>query len=139
MQAGDHIPSIALIFSGLVSIPQCEIRKTSSFPAKTLNTHLSEFNIVHVERNLSKTMTRLSNRDECDLILMMMSSTYTSTKSLIWSLNVLCMSRIKVGRAFLRPYIRHGDIAKEVIYYYKCNMLFIFSRHRYLMKTRISI
>jgi hypothetical protein len=35
--------------------------------------------------------------------------------------------------------IRHGDLAKEVIYYYKYSMFFIFSRHRYLMKTRISI
>jgi hypothetical protein len=34
--------------------------------------------------------------------------------------------------------IKHGDIAKEVIYYYKCGMFFIYSRHRYLMKTRIS-
>jgi hypothetical protein len=35
--------------------------------------------------------------------------------------------------------IRHGDITKDVIYYYKCGILFIFSRHRYLMNTRISI
>jgi hypothetical protein len=35
--------------------------------------------------------------------------------------------------------IRHRDITKEVIYYYKSSMFFIFSRHWYLMKTRISI
>jgi hypothetical protein len=35
--------------------------------------------------------------------------------------------------------IRHGDIIKEVIYYYKYVMLFIFSRYGYLMKNRISI
>jgi hypothetical protein len=32
-----------------------------------------------------------------------------------------------------------GDIAKEATYCYKCSVPFIFSRHRYLMKTRISI
>jgi hypothetical protein len=35
--------------------------------------------------------------------------------------------------------IRHGEIAKEANYYYKCGMFFLFSRHRYLMKTIISI
>jgi hypothetical protein len=33
----------------------------------------------------------------------------------------------------------HGDIAKEVIYYYKCSMLFILPRHWYLVETGIRI
>jgi hypothetical protein len=35
--------------------------------------------------------------------------------------------------------IRHGDIDKEVIYYYKSGMLLIFSRYWNLVETRISI
>jgi hypothetical protein len=103
MRAGSHISSIALIFSGLALIPRCETRKPSNFSAETPNTHLSGFNIMCIECNLSKTMVRLSSRDECDLILMIMSSTYTSTKFLIRSLNVLSITHTKVGRTFLRP------------------------------------
>jgi hypothetical protein len=33
----------------------------------------------------------------------------------------------------------HGDIAKEVIYCYKCSMLFILPRHWYLVETGIRI
>jgi hypothetical protein len=79
---------IALIFSRLASIPYCKTRKTSSFPAQTPNTHLSWLNNVFIECILSKNRARMSNRDEYDLILTMMSSAYTSTKSLIRSLNV---------------------------------------------------
>jgi hypothetical protein len=43
------------------------------------------------------------------------------------------------GRQIILKTVRHGDITKEVIYCYKSNMFFIFSRHGYLMKTRISI
>jgi hypothetical protein len=43
------------------------------------------------------------------------------------------------SRNIILKTVRHEDIAKEAIYYYKCGMLFIFSRHGYLMKTRISI
>jgi hypothetical protein len=43
------------------------------------------------------------------------------------------------GRQSILKAVRHGDITKEVIYCYKSGMLFIFSRHRYLMKPRISI
>jgi hypothetical protein len=103
MRAGGRIASIVLIFSGLASILRYEIRKQSSLPAITPKTHLSGFSFVCVERNLSKTKVRLSNRDEHDLILTMMSSTYTSTKSLIRSPNILYMACTKVGRAFLRP------------------------------------
>jgi hypothetical protein len=63
MQAGGHITLITLIFSRLASIPQCETRKPSSYLIETSNTHLSGFNFVHVERNLSKTMAGLSNKD----------------------------------------------------------------------------
>jgi hypothetical protein len=35
--------------------------------------------------------------------------------------------------------IRHGDIAKKVIYCYKCNVFFIIPRHWYLVETGISI
>jgi hypothetical protein len=35
--------------------------------------------------------------------------------------------------------IRHGDITKEVIYYYKSGMVLIFSRHWNLVDIRISI
>jgi hypothetical protein len=103
MRAGGRIPSIALIFSGLASIPRFKTKKPISFRAETPNTHLSGYNIMRIEHNLLKTMARLSNRDECDLILTTMSSTYTSTKSLIRSPNVLCMAHTNVGRALLRP------------------------------------
>jgi hypothetical protein len=43
------------------------------------------------------------------------------------------------SRKSILKIIRHGDIAKEVIYCYKYSMFFIFSRYKYLMKTRISI
>jgi hypothetical protein len=100
--AGCRIASIILIFSGLASIPRCETRKPSSLPAMTPNIHLFGFILVRVAHNLSKTKVRLSNRDACDLIFTTMSLTYTYTKSLIRSPNVLCMTRTKVGRA-LRP------------------------------------
>jgi hypothetical protein len=35
--------------------------------------------------------------------------------------------------------IRHGYIAKEVIYCYKCSVFLIFSRHQNFMETGISI
>jgi hypothetical protein len=103
MWARGRIASIVLIFSGLASILRYKTRKPRSLPAVTPNTHLSGFSLVRVRRNLSKTRVRLSNRDASDLTLTMMSMTYTSTKSLIRSLNVLCMTCTKVGRAFLRP------------------------------------
>jgi hypothetical protein len=103
MRAGGRIASIVQIFSGLASIPRHETRKPRSLPVVTLNTHLSGFRLVRVRRNLSKTQARLSSRDALDLTLTMMSWTYTSTKSLIRSSNVLCMAHTKVGRAFLRP------------------------------------
>jgi hypothetical protein len=43
------------------------------------------------------------------------------------------------SRKIIFKTIRHGDISKEDIYYYKCSMFFIFSRHWYLMETRIRI
>jgi hypothetical protein len=43
------------------------------------------------------------------------------------------------SRKIILKTIRHGDIVKETIYCYKCSMFFIFSRHWYLMETRISI
>jgi hypothetical protein len=103
MRVGGRIASIVLIFIGLASIPRCETRKPSNLPTVTPNTHLSGFSLVWVAHNLSKIRARLSNRDACDLILTMMSSAYTSTKSLIRSPNLLCMAHTKVGRAFLRP------------------------------------
>jgi hypothetical protein len=39
------------------------------------------------------------------------------------------------GRKSIFKTTRHGDLAKEDIYYYKCSVLLIFSRHWYLMKT----
>jgi hypothetical protein len=39
------------------------------------------------------------------------------------------------GRKSIPKTIRHGDITKEVIYYYKSSMFFTFSRHWYLMET----
>jgi hypothetical protein len=93
---------MALIFSGLASIPRHETKKPRSLPAVTPNTHLFGFSLVWVRRSLSKTRGRLSNRDAHDLTLTTMSSTYTSTKSLTRSPNVLCIARTKVGRAFLR-------------------------------------
>jgi hypothetical protein len=100
---GGRIAAIVLTFSGLASIPRYETRKPRSLPTVTTNMHLSRFSLVRVRRNLSKTKARLSHRDACDLTLTMMSSTYTSIKSLIRSLNVLRMARRKVGRVFLRP------------------------------------
>jgi hypothetical protein len=44
----------------------------------------------------------------------------------------------KSGKSILKS-IRHVDVAKEAIYCYKCIVFLIFSRHRYLMKVRISI
>jgi hypothetical protein len=35
--------------------------------------------------------------------------------------------------------VRHRDIVKEVIYYYKCSMVFILPRHWYLMEIGIGI
>jgi hypothetical protein len=43
------------------------------------------------------------------------------------------------GRQSILKTIRHGDITKDAIYYYKCDVLLIFSIHKYLMKTKISI
>jgi hypothetical protein len=43
------------------------------------------------------------------------------------------------GRKSILKTIRHGDITKEVISCYKCSVLLIFSRHRNLVETRISI
>jgi hypothetical protein len=102
MQIGGCIASMVLIFSGLASILQCKTRKPSSFLAVTQNTHLSRFIFVRFEHNLSKTMVRLSSKDACILILTMISSTYTSIKSLLSSPNVLFMACTKVGRSFLR-------------------------------------
>jgi hypothetical protein len=68
MRSGGRVTSITLIFSGLASIPRCETRKPSSFSTETPNTHLSGFNFVRVERNLSKIMSRLSSKDERELI-----------------------------------------------------------------------
>jgi hypothetical protein len=59
--------------------------------------------LLYCLSNLSKTWPRLSNKDACDFILTMMSSTYTSIKSLMRPPNVLCIAHTKVGRAFLRP------------------------------------
>jgi hypothetical protein len=42
------------------------------------------------------------------------------------------------GKSILKT-IRHGDITKEAIYYYKSGMLLIFSRHWNLVETRISM
>jgi hypothetical protein len=102
MRAGGRIALIVLIFSRLASIPRYETRKPSNLPDVTSKTYLSGFSFVRVDHNLSKTKVRLSNRYARDLILTTMSSTYTSTKCLIRSPNVLCMARTKVGRAFLR-------------------------------------
>jgi hypothetical protein len=112
MRAGGRIASIVLIFSGFASIPPCETKKPSSLLIVTLKTHFSGFSFVRVEHNLSRTKSRLSNRDAHDFILTMMSSTYTSTKSLMRALNVLRVAHKKVGRAT----IRHGDITKDAIY-----------------------
>jgi hypothetical protein len=73
IRARVRITSIALIFSGLASILRCEIRKPSCFPTENSNTLLFGFNFVRVERNLSKTKARLSNRDVRNLILTTMS------------------------------------------------------------------
>jgi hypothetical protein len=43
------------------------------------------------------------------------------------------------GRKSILKSIRHGDIIKDDIYYYKVIIFFIFTRHCYLVKTRISI
>jgi hypothetical protein len=43
------------------------------------------------------------------------------------------------GRKSILKTIWHGDIAKEGIYYYKSDMLLIFSRYWNLVETRISI
>jgi hypothetical protein len=40
---------------------------------------------MHVEHSMSKTKARLSNKDVCDLILTMISLTYTSIMSLMRS------------------------------------------------------
>jgi hypothetical protein len=55
MRVGGRIALTVLIFSGLASIPRCKTRKPSSLPTVTLNTHLSGFNFMHVERNLVET------------------------------------------------------------------------------------
>jgi hypothetical protein len=62
MRAGGRTTSIALIFSGLASIRQCKTRKPCSFLVETPNTHLSGFNIVHIECNLSKTFGVVQQR-----------------------------------------------------------------------------
>jgi hypothetical protein len=43
------------------------------------------------------------------------------------------------GRKNILKTIRHENIAKETIYYYKSGMFFIFSRHWNFMETRIGI
>jgi hypothetical protein len=73
----------------LASIPQFETKKPSSFLAEITNTHLLGFSFVHVECTRLKTKARLSNKDVHDLILTMMSSTYTSIMSLMRPPNVL--------------------------------------------------
>jgi hypothetical protein len=75
MRVRGHIASIVFIFSRLASVPWYETGKPCSLSAVTPKTHLSRFNFVHIERNLSKTKARLYNKDACDLILTMMLST----------------------------------------------------------------
>jgi hypothetical protein len=67
MRAGGHMASIVLIFFRLASILQHETRKPRSLLAVTSNTHFSEFSLVRVSRNLSKTRARLFSKDALDL------------------------------------------------------------------------
>jgi hypothetical protein len=103
----------------------------------TPNTHLSRLSLVRIECNLSETKARLSNINACDLFdndFINIHFYQVSNK-----VTECLMHGTHESRKSILKIIRHRDIAKEVIYCYKCSMFFIFSRHWYLMETRICI
>ena len=68
-------PSIALIFSGLASIPQCDTKKPRSLPEGTPKTHFSGLSLIWIRRKLLKVSRRSARRVPCSLDFTTMSST----------------------------------------------------------------
>src|SRR5664279_1269369 len=75
---GGCISSMALILSGLASMPQCESKNPRSLPEGTPKTHLVGLSLMFTLRRFAKVSSRSVMRVCSSRTLTMMSSTYAS-------------------------------------------------------------
>ena len=101
--AGSTILSMALILTGLASIPRLETRKPSNLPAGTPKVHFAGFSFIRNFLKLSNVSLRSSNKVWLSLVFMTTSSTYTYTFLPICSCKHFCIHRRYVTPAFLKP------------------------------------
>ena len=100
---GGFISRIALIFSGLASIPLCETMNPRNFPEATPKAHLLGFNFILYRLSVLKVSCKSSKCLPSSKLFTNISSTYTSTFRPIWGRNMWLTSRWYVAPAFFNP------------------------------------